>query len=298
MIASAYLAAEGFERELIAELGADVIEARDRLVLSSAPARHAAWAQNAWQEPERIAFGSIKEAATQLKARARNWAPYTTAYHRRAALIADALPPLKPKPIAFMAELPRAPMGGFTLLDEHTMLASARCSSPFGNGEIRFEEDSVGPPSRAYLKLWELFTLTRVHPNPGQRCIDVGAAPGGWTFVLASLGAKVVAVDKAALEPRVAAMPNVEVVAGSAFGLEPRSIGPVDWFFSDVVCYPARLLALVRRFLDAGTCPRFVCTIKLQGETDHDVVREFASIEGSHVQHLVHNKHELTWWKW
>ena len=75
------------------------------------------------------------------------------------------------------------------------------------------------------------------------------------------------------------------------------AIGPIDWLFSDVVCYPARLLALVERWLAAGTCRRFVCTIKFQGETDHAIARRFAAIPGSQLAHLFHNRHELTWSK-
>jgi 23S rRNA (cytidine2498-2'-O)-methyltransferase len=64
-----------------------------------------------------------------------------------------------------------------------------------------------------------------------------------------------------------------------------------------VICYPQRLLALVQRWLAAGTARRFVCTIKFQGKTDHAVAREFAAIPGSRLMHLHHNKHELTWVK-
>ena len=63
------------------------------------------------------------------------------------------------------------------------------------------------------------------------------------------------------------------------------------------MCYPARLLSLVERWLAAGTCRNFVCTVKFQGETDHATSRRFAAIPGSQLRHLFHNKHELTWIK-
>jgi 23S rRNA (cytidine2498-2'-O)-methyltransferase len=72
-------------------------------------------------------------------------------------------------------------------------------------------------------------------------------------------------------------------------------VGPVDWLFSDVVCYPKRLLALAKNWLTSGLARRFVCTIKFQGATDFEVMREFAAIPGSKLLHLHHNKHELTW---
>ena len=77
--------------------------------------------------------------------------------------------------------------------------------------------------------------------------------------------------------------------------LDPAAIGPVDWLFSDVICYPARLLALVERWLAAGLARNFVCTLKFQGETDLATAGRFAAIPGSRLLHLHHNKHELTW---
>ena len=68
----------------------------------------------------------------------------------------------------------------------------------------------------------------------------------------------------------------------------------MDWLFSDVICYPARLLALVRRWIAAGAARNLVCTVKFQGETDHDVAAEFAAIPGAVLFHGAHNKHELT----
>jgi 23S rRNA (cytidine2498-2'-O)-methyltransferase len=183
------------------------------------------------------------------------------------------------------------------LLDRETVLAAPHCSSPFAHGEIRFVEDRRGPPSRAYLKLWEALTLLGVRPQPGETCLDLGASPGGWSWALQRTGAKVISVDRAPLAPEIAGLPGIEQRFESAFAVDPLSLGPVDWLFSDVVCYPARLLALIERWLAAGTCRRFLVTIKFQGETDQATARRFAAIPGSQLRHLFHNKHELTWIK-
>lgn len=293
---TAYLAPEGFERELEAELG-DVTERYGRLVIAPGPPREMAWAQNVWLEPVRAPIASIKDAARTLRSVQRNWVLYAHDHHRRAALVQAELPVIKHKPVEPFSALPSAPLGSWTLLDRDTLLYSARCSSPFPHGEVRFAEDKEGPPSRAYLKLWELFTLTQRWPSASERCIDLGSAPGGWTWVLATLGARVISVDKAPLDPRVASMPNVEHRQESAFGIDPRSMEPVDWLFSDVICYPQRLYTLVERWIAAGAAKRFVCTIKFQGETDHETARRFAAIEGSRLVHLSANRHELTWYR-
>jgi 23S rRNA (cytidine2498-2'-O)-methyltransferase len=189
-------------------------------------------------------------------------------------------------------------MGAFTLLDEGRLLASARCTSPFPNGEFEFEEDREGPPSRAYRKLWEALVLAGRMPGPGDRCLDAGASPGGWTWALAGLGAEVTAVDRADLEPRIAALPNVRTLRHDAFTLKPEDLGPVDWLFSDVICYPPALFDWVERWLASGMARNFVCTIKMQGaDFDRATTERFEAIPGSRVVHLWHNRHELTWIK-
>ncbi len=293
---TAYLAAEGFAGELAQEIGA-VEFACERLLMAAGPPSAAAWAQNIWLEPREIRVASITDAARKLRAIQRNWVPYAPRLHRRAMLIQAQLPAVSAKPLLFGAPAPTAPLGSWTLLDANAVLASARCTSPFPNGEVHFVEDRTGPPSRAYLKLWEALTVIGRCPGPGEVCLDLGSSPGGWSWALARLGARVISVDKAPLAPEVARLPNIEYRAESAFALDPAAIGPVNWLFCDVACYPARLLALVERWLGAGTCRRFVCTLKFQGETDHMTAARFAAIPGSTLRHLYHNKHELTWIK-
>ena len=264
-----------------------------RLALSPDPPGPAAWALDIWTDCREIEAPSIAAAARALKAIQRNWSLYSAAHHRRGALIVAALPPVAAKPLVFPSPAPAAPLGAFTLLDPTRILASPAKTSPVPNGEWRFVEDREGPPSRAYLKLWEALTRLGRHPAPGERCLDLGAAPGGWSWALARLGARVVAVDKAPLDPRVAAMPGVEVRQESAFALDPAR-ERAAWLFSDVICYPERLLALVRRWIAAGTAANIVCSVKFQGATDHAAAEAFAAIPGAVLFHGSHNKHELT----
>ena len=293
----AYLAADGFLEQLQEELrraGATVTATHERLLICEGPPVAAAWAANIWHDAFEWPVSSIGSAAKALRDLQRNWAMYAPLHHRRAALIQERLPHVSAKPIVFPAAAPTAPLGSWTLLAPDRLLAAAHCSSPFANGEVVLVEDREGPPNRAYLKLWEALVRLRRWPGPGERCLDLGASPGGWTYVLAKLGASVVAVDKAPLDPKVAAMPVVAWRGESAFALEPASVGPVDWLFSDIACYPPRLLRLVERWRDSGLVKNFVCTLKFQGETDHEAARAFAALPGARVLHLHHNKHELT----
>jgi 23S rRNA (cytidine2498-2'-O)-methyltransferase len=287
------------------------------LPAASDPAKYIFWRHNIWLEPRIIRFSSISEAAKALRSLQRNWAPLCFTHFRRAALITEKLPPVSSKRRPFPWPLPDAPMGAWTLLDKNTLLASPSCSSPFPGGKIEFQEDREGPPSRAYLKLWEALTLARSWPGTGSRCLDAGASPGGWTWALARLGAEVTAVDRAPLDERIAAMPGVRFIKHDAFTLKPEDIGPIDWLFCDAACYPPRLYRWIEQWLASGLCKNFVCTIKMQGVIDDDTTlngealggknlsertspdfetpKRFAAIPGGRVVHLWHNKHELTW---
>jgi 23S rRNA (cytidine2498-2'-O)-methyltransferase len=295
---AAYLAAEGFEQQLIDELttlGVAVVDSIGGLFIAEAPPVAPAWSLNTWFDVEVVEIASIGDAAKQLRARQRNWACYDGDHRGRSKLIIEKLPYLSFRALKLGEPAPTSPLGSFTLLTPTTMLVATRCSSPFPNGQPTFVEDRQGPPNRAYLKLWEALALIRQTPQPGQRCLDLGASPGGWTWSLAQFGAAVHAIDRSPLDPKVTAMSNVTFSAESAFGLDPRAYGRVDWLCSDVIGYPDRILRMVERWYDYAD--NMICTIKLQGETDHAAVAPFKALPGGQVIHLAHNKHELTFIK-
>jgi 23S rRNA (cytidine2498-2'-O)-methyltransferase len=99
VIAAAYLAAEGFEPPLAEELarrGVAISNWHGRLALSPDPPVHAAWALDTWTDPREIEVPTVRSAADALRAMQRNWAAYGAGHHRRMALIAERLPPVKP----------------------------------------------------------------------------------------------------------------------------------------------------------------------------------------------------------
>ena len=258
------------------------------------------WARTTFLKPFILHFDSIGEAASALKEIQRNWAPYQYQNFRRAALIQDKLPYINLKVRKFPVEIPKSPIGVYTLIDDKTILASALTSSYIPAGRIEFVEDHINPPSRAYLKIQESLTMARLLfdaelPGPKSRCFEAGACPGGWTWVLVNLGSQVYAVDRAELAPSLMGNPLVTFQAHDAFTLKPEDIGKCDWVFSDVICYPERLLEWIKVWLDSGLTKNMICTIKMQGEIDYEVVKQFAAIPDSRVVHLNYNKHELTW---
>lgn len=294
-----YLAIHDFEKELEREFeirGVKVLEKKDRIYLAEGDTPDMIWAQVTARKLEKIEIASINDGAKKLKALGRNWGLFTVGNHRRAQLIQDELPKFNTKPIPFRHPLPSIPMGFWTLWDTNLILATQETTSPFPLGAMDFTEDKVMPPSRAYLKLWEFFTVYAPEAVNGGTAIDVGSCPGGWTWVLRTLGFdKTISVDKAPIEKRIMDLGKIEFRQESAFGLDPKDFGEIEWFCSDIICYPERLLTLVKKFLDSGKVKNFVCTIKYQAETDWENTLKFLEIPGSRIVHLHHNKHEVTW---
>lgn len=258
------------------------------------------WARSAMLKPRILDFESIGEAANSLKNIQRNWAPYQYQYFRRANLIQEKLPYINLKPRSFPVKIPAKPIGLYTLISEKQMIFSAETSSFLPAGKITFLEDHENPPSRAYLKIQESLAMANLlngteFPKPGEHCFEAGACPGGWTWVLVGLGASVHAVDRAELSPELMENSLVKFQAHDAFTLKPQDVGFCDWIFSDVICYPERLLKWVNEWLESGLCRNMICTIKMQGEPDWNIIKQFSEIPGSRIVHLNYNKHELTW---
>jgi 23S rRNA (cytidine2498-2'-O)-methyltransferase len=262
VIRAAYRAPQGLQKvmaDAAARNGVPIEEWAGDVALSPAAPAALSWAQDCWLAPHPIASPRRAVRGARL-----------------------AFPDLPPPPVEEAVQ--RA---------DGTWLASGPRASPFAEGRARFVE-TTKPPGRAYLKLWEALTLLRTRPGPGDLCLDLGAAPGSWTWVCASLSARVIAVDRAPLAPAVAAMLGVRHRSESAFGLDPKQMPRVDWMLCDVIAYPARTLALVQRWIDSGRAARIIATVKFQIPTDHDAVDAFLRIPRGRLVHLSHNRHELT----
>ncbi|KTC68818.1 methyltransferase [Legionella birminghamensis] len=279
--------------ELNTELGSET-QVIENLVLSPRVIP-ACFALDIWFNPQIIQFASISEAVKRLKQAGKYWYLQPASHIRRSRLIEGQLRKLPSLQRSFPLQEDIPSIGGFCLLDQHTLLYSLERLKPWPGGHCLFIEDKINPPNRAYLKLWEALSLLGRYPAPGDTALDLGASPGGWTYVMQSLGAEVTAVDKAALDPRIAALPGVNCLNQSAFALEPAKLDQsYDWVLSDIACYPERALSLIMKWLESGKARQMVFTVKLQGETDWTTLKQLQQIEGSSLLNLFYNKHEVT----
>ncbi len=297
---SLYMSFSKYEEDLRKELQlnteAMIIWEKERLFLVEGLIKPALWAQSHWLHPKRETITSIGSAQKLLRQKFPRWSLCSVDSHRRCQLIQQQLKSPKTPTLEFLKPYEPTTLGAWTLEDSKTLWYSTQIiNNNLPLGEVHFAEDKINPPSRAYLKLWELFTVHGIRPDRGQRVLDMGSCPGGWTWVLQKSGCHVISVDKAPLAESVAQLPNVEMLKRDAFTLRPEDVGPVDWFFSDIICYPEKLFELVEKWINSGRCSRFVCTIKFQGESDFAALQKFAGIPNSRLVHLYVNKHEVTW---
>ena len=274
------------------------------------------WSAQQWHQVKTLAITSIGDAIKKIKSLfpkqpagiKRTFYFHPTQNVRRMMLIAEAFPTKRNlAPINFGQFNDQSESGRFiyvTMLDPNTLLISDQATPHTPGGIFSFSEDKVHPPSRAYLKLWEFFTRYRLPMNAScDVAIDLGSAPGGWTWVIAHYAKEVISVDKAALADQIyldQSIGKITPLQQSAYALNPKDFKQVSWIFCDIISYPEKTIEMIERWVkelrEVGQQPSFVCTLKFQGKTDFEAIEKAALFPGSHIVHLHHNKHELTWY--
>jgi 23S rRNA (cytidine2498-2'-O)-methyltransferase len=122
-------------------------------------------------------------------------------------------------------------------------------------------------PSRSYLKLAEAFEVflskeeQKKWLTPGLHAVDLGAAPGGWTWQLVQRGLKVIAVDNGPLKGVAAEHPLIKHLRQDGFRYRPKQ--PVDWLVCDMVEQPAKVAALMADWVASGATSRAIFNLKL-----------------------------------
>jgi 23S rRNA (cytidine2498-2'-O)-methyltransferase len=122
-------------------------------------------------------------------------------------------------------------------------------------------------PSRSYLKLAEAFEVFMNKSEqaqwlkPGMTAVDLGAAPGGWTWQLVRRGLKVTAVDNGPLKGAAATHPAIRHLRQDGFLFRPQR--PVDWLVCDMVEQPQRVAALITEWFIGGFTQRAIFNLKL-----------------------------------
>jgi 23S rRNA (cytidine2498-2'-O)-methyltransferase len=198
----------------------------------------------------------------------------------------------------FLPDKKRALIGS---TDPHNSAAT-----PMGILRLKMPHDA---PSRSYLKLAEAFSAFLAPEQrqkwlrPGMHAVDLGAAPGGWSWCLVQHGLKVVAVDNGPLKGVAAEHPSIRHLRQDGFRYRPKN--PVDWLVCDMVEQPQRVAALVAAWLASGWANRAIFNLKLPMKKRVDaldgalnIVREALDAKklkyGLHAKQLYHDREEVT----
>lgn len=122
-------------------------------------------------------------------------------------------------------------------------------------------------PSRSTLKLDEgLLVLLEDDERerwlkPGMTAVDLGAAPGGWTWQLVRRSMKVTAIDNGPMDSRLMDSGLVEHHRVDGFRYQPPK--PVDWMVCDMVEQPRRVASRMAEWLAEGWCRMAMFNLKL-----------------------------------
>ncbi|MDE2380781.1 MAG: 23S rRNA (cytidine(2498)-2'-O)-methyltransferase RlmM [Xanthomonadaceae bacterium] len=154
------------------------------------------------------------------------------------------------------------------LAGDHALLARSVAADsapwPLGIPRLRMHADA---PSRSALKLEEalLVLLTDEERKKilreGMRAADLGAAPGGWTWVLTRHGLRVQSVDNGPLRQHVLDSGLVEHLRADGFAWQPQH--PLDWMVCDMVEQPRRVAERMATWLREGWCRHAIFNLKL-----------------------------------
>ncbi|ONF45327.1 23S rRNA (cytidine(2498)-2'-O)-methyltransferase RlmM [Marinobacter lutaoensis] len=164
-------------------------------------------------------------------------------------------------------------------------------------------------PSRSALKLeeaWKVFLPAGReldYLGGGKKAVDLGAAPGGWTWQLVRQGMRVVAVDNGPMDPGLMASGLVEHVRADGYRWRPRR--GVDWMVCDIVDQPRKSAALAVTWLAERLCRYTVFNLKLPMKQRYEewllcrerIEQGLAEADIGYrmrARHLYHDREEIT----
>lgn len=190
---------------------------------------------------------------------------------------------------------------------DHAFVASSEPADsapwPLGIPRLRLLPDA---PSRSALKLEEAL-LTLLDDNDrarllreGMRAADLGAAPGGWTWVLTRHGLHVSAIDNGPLRQHVLDTGLVEHLRADGFLWQPPR--PLDWMVCDMVEQPRRVAERMATWLREGWCRQSIFNLKLPMKKRWDETRLCLDLLAAQAQRplvvrarqLYHDREEIT----
>ena len=177
---------------------------------------------------------------------------------------------------------------------------------PMGIPRLRMP---AGAPSRSTLKLEEainwFFCSTEQQRwlKPGMHAVDLGAAPGGWTWQLVRRGLLVTAVDNGPMDKALMETGMVAHRRADAFTFAPEQ--RVDWLVCDMAERPLHVSRLIARWFLRRYVKAAIFNLKLPMKKRYHTVVECKQLIDSalaragiahelQLKHLYHDREEVT----
>ncbi len=309
LVPFALLCRPGFESDLIAELGA-ASSPQPGLVLCEhlPPFRDLVFARDAMEISRELPSLDARDRVTPIRGALAALAPLASVVVLHPD--ADSTRPLAPLAKALQTRLqdlqqPAGARGVVWLTASTSALVGIARGGVFPGGIPRLKFPPAAP-SRSTLKLDEaIHVLLSVQDRerlfrPGMTAVDLGAAPGGWTFQLVQRGLNVVAVDNGRIDARLLASGKVEHRREDGFRFRAKK--PVDWLVCDMVEQPSRVVALMVEWLSQGRCRGAIFNLKLPMKKRHaawiEARKELLTLSkrGMRItaKQLYHDREEIT----
>jgi 23S rRNA (cytidine2498-2'-O)-methyltransferase len=155
--------------------------------------------------------------------------------------------------------------------------------------------------SRAYLKMEEAIRWSRLPLESGQRCAEIGSAPGGSAQWLLDRGLHVIGIDPAEMHPDVLAHPNFTHLRKRGADVRRREFRKVRWLFSDMNVAPETMLDTIEGIVthEEVNVRGMLLTLKLLDWSMAERIPEYLfrirtwGYKDLHARQLQHNRQEI-----
>jgi len=168
-------------------------------------------------------------------------------------------------------------------------------------GQQRMQMDPQAP-SRSYLKIEEAFRIFGKEPGNQETVIDLGAAPGGWSYSALKRGAIVTAIDNGPLKDPVKSHKNICHLKVDALKYKYDGSKPADWLLCDILDKPEVIFILLNKWISQKWCRSFIVNIKV-GRNDPILLLEkirdskngiLPFCKHLYIRQLYHDREEIT----